>query len=121
MTENEAIKKLKTDIQNCYNGCKGICRDVDKNGLCTCIQTVCLNALEEVQRYRAIGTVEKCENTVHELIAGKFKRATEEWNDETDFYMDLLEIGIDVNLVRKHMGDETAEHMESYCKDHGLL
>lgn len=40
--------------------------------------------------------------------------------DELDVYMDMLEIGIGVDMVRKYMGDELADHMEKFCKEHGL-
>lgn len=33
----------------------------------------------------------------------------------------MLESGINVDMVRKYMGDETADHMQDYCEDHGLL
>lgn len=55
-----------------------------------------------------------------EIIA-RFEAASEVWNDELDFYMDLLETGITVDMVRKYMDDETANHMQEYCKEHGLL
>lgn len=40
---------------------------------------------------------------------------------ETDFYSELLEMGITIDTVRKYMGDERAVHMEIYCKEHGLI
>lgn len=40
---------------------------------------------------------------------------------ELDFYTDLLETGITVDMVRKYMNDETADHMRDFCKEHGLL
>lgn len=65
----------------------------------------------------------ECEsdNDMKAEISARFESAAEEWSDEADFYMDLLEIGIDVNMVRKYMGKEVADHMESYCKEHGLI
>ena len=54
-------------------------------------------------------------------ISARYERAIEEQIDELDFYMDLLEIGIGVNLVRKYMGSEKANHMQKFCEEHGLL
>ena len=50
----------------------------------------------------------------------RFETAYTEW-DEMDFYTDLLETGIDINMVRKYMGDSHANHMEHFCKNHGLI
>lgn len=54
-------------------------------------------------------------------ISARYERAIEEQIDELDFYMDLLEIGIGVNLVRKYMGSKKANHMQKFCEEHGLL
>lgn len=56
-----------------------------------------------------------------EEISARFKDAAEKQMDELDFYMDLLEIGITVDLVRKYMDKEAASHMEQFCKEHGLI
>lgn len=55
-----------------------------------------------------------------EEISARYEKASaEQWN-ELDFYMDLLEIGITVDMVRKYMGDEHADIMEKFCEEHGL-
>lgn len=56
-----------------------------------------------------------------EEISARFENAAEEGMDELDFYMDLLEIGITVEKVREYMGDDTADHMQDFCKEHGLI
>ena len=56
-----------------------------------------------------------------EELSVRFQTAVEEHLDETDFYNDLLELGIDVETVRRYMGDECADHMKEYCENHGLL
>ena len=61
------------------------------------------------------------ENDIEEEIRARFNAAVEEGIDETDIYADMLEIGIDVDMVRRNTDDETADHMEKYCKEHGLL
>lgn len=56
-----------------------------------------------------------------EEINVRFQQALDGEQDELDFYADLLEIGIDVDMVRKYIDDDTADHMETFCMDHGLL
>ena len=56
-----------------------------------------------------------------EEIKSRFECADEEWEDELDFYTDLLEIGIDINMVKEYLGEEQASHMEEYCREHGLI
>ena len=41
--------------------------------------------------------------------------------DETKMYKSMLDLGITVDMVRKCMGDEAADHMQDYCENHGLL
>ena len=54
-------------------------------------------------------------------LEARYKIATEEQWDELDFYMDLLEIGITVDMVREYMDDEHADIMEEFCEEHGLI
>lgn len=61
------------------------------------------------------------DNDMGEEIGARFESAAEDWESELDFYMDLLEIGIDVDMVRKYMDDETADHMKAFCEEHGLI
>ena len=56
-----------------------------------------------------------------EEISARFENAIEEWDDELNFYIDLLETGITVDMVRKYMDDEHADHMQKFCEEHGLL
>lgn len=56
-----------------------------------------------------------------EEINVRFLQALESGQDELEFYAELLEIGIDVDMVRKYMDDDAADHMETFCRDHGLL
>lgn len=56
-----------------------------------------------------------------EEISARYKKASEEQWDELDFYMDLLEIGITGDMVRKYMSDEHADIMERFCEEHGLI
>ena len=58
---------------------------------------------------------------LREEISARYERAIEEQLDELDFYMDLLEIGITVEMVRKYMDDEHADIMKKFCEEHGLI
>ena len=58
---------------------------------------------------------------IREEISAHYERAIEEQLDELDFYMDLLEIGITVEMVSKYMGDEHADIMKKFCEEHGLI
>lgn len=61
------------------------------------------------------------DNDMGAEIEARFKYAIENQIDELDFYMDLLEIGIDIDMVRKYMGDNYADIMEVFCEEHGLI
>ena len=54
-------------------------------------------------------------------IQSRFNDAVEHGVDETEVYENMLESGINVDMVRKYMGDETADHMQDYCEKHGLF
>lgn len=59
MTENEAIKEIMYGVCN-YKGISKFCHDkcmVEKE---KCEFSMAIKALEEIQQYRAIGTVEEC-------------------------------------------------------------
>lgn len=56
-----------------------------------------------------------------EEISTRYEKAIKEQWDELDFYMDLLEIGITVDMVRDYMGDVKADVMEMFCNEHGLI
>ena len=54
-------------------------------------------------------------------ISARFQDAIETGTDEITVYSKMLEQGIDVEMVRKHLGDKDANHMEDFCRDHGLI
>ena len=65
----------------------------------------------------------ECEsdNDMSEEIRARMQYAVENNLDELDFYMEMLEDGIDVEMVRRFVGDEAADHMQEFCEEHGLL
>ena len=57
-----------------------------------------------------------------EIIRAAFKEVENYPDaDELDFYMALTDSGFTVKDVRECMGDETADHMQQFCKEHGLI
>ena len=60
-------------------------------------------------------------NTLREYLENKFATASDEYDDETSFYMDLIEAGITVEHVRDIMNNSTAVTMQMFCEEHGLL
>lgn len=59
MTENEAIKIIEKEA--CNNRCiPQLCNDGGMYGDTKCAFSMAIKALEEIQQYRAIGTVEEC-------------------------------------------------------------
>lgn len=56
-----------------------------------------------------------------EELRARFEHAVEDQVDETEFYQELLNTGITPYVVRKYLGEKTANHINCYCKNHGLL
>lgn len=81
MTENEAIEFMKRYLDaDCYT---------DK---CVNAHNIAINALEEIQKYRAIGMVEECREAVEKQTAKKptlidYKKY-ENFVDNADFLQD---------------------------------
>ena len=61
------------------------------------------------------------DNDMTEEIQARFNAAIEGGEDELDVYAEMLESGIDVDMVRRHLGDEAADHMQTFCEEHGLF
>ena len=54
-------------------------------------------------------------------IQTRFDDAIKNGTDELDVYMEMLDTGIDVPMVRKYLGDEAADYMQRFCGEHGLI
>lgn len=91
MTENEAIKILKKD--SCYECTRGTDSPFNcEYGACRVAKAtrVAIKALEEVQQYRAIGTVEECRAAIAlrdyptaydpDKVVEQLKKRSEEYN-----------------------------------------
>lgn len=75
MTENEAISTLKTD--SCYECSQGTDSAVNcEYGACRVAMAtrLAIQALKEVQQYRAFGTVEECREAVEKQRAKNCKQ-----------------------------------------------
>lgn len=80
--------------------------------------------LLDLSGWPEIQSVHDCKVSVmkpEEILEFIFNEAIENGEDETDIYVSMLKRGIDVDYVRKYAGDKEADHMEAYCKDHGIL
>lgn len=54
-------------------------------------------------------------------IQSRFDDAIENGTDELDVYMEMLETGINIPMVRKYMGNIVADSMQKFCEEHGLI
>lgn len=77
--------------------------------------------LSEKENNNTVWIETESDTNMSEEIRSRFEYALEDWDSELDFYMDLLEIGITVQMVRKYAGNKHADHMEQFCKKHGLI
>ena len=56
-----------------------------------------------------------------EEIRSRYKYAAKNKISDIDFYKDLLETGITVDMVRRYISDSVAYVMEQFCIEYGLL
>lgn len=61
------------------------------------------------------------DNDMAKEIQARLNVAIEDGEDELDVYASMLEAGVDVDMVRRHLGDEHANHMKVFCEEHGLI
>lgn len=61
------------------------------------------------------------DNDMAKEIQAHLNVAIEDGEDELDVYASMLESGIGVDMVRRHLGDEPADHMKVFCEEHGLI
>lgn len=61
------------------------------------------------------------DNDMGAELEERFKNAIEDYSDEADFYLDLLEMGIDADMIHKYLGAKQADHMIEFCENHGLI
>ena len=54
-------------------------------------------------------------------ISARFQDAIDTGTDEFTVYSKMLDQGIDIEMVRRHLGDKDADHMKIFCRSHGLI
>ena len=80
-----------------------------------------LYVLELMNRSDVVWLETESDNDMAEEIQARFNAAIEEGEDELDVYAAMLDAGIDVDMVQRHLGDEAAGHMRTFCEEHGLI
>lgn len=80
-----------------------------------------LFVLELMNRNDVVWLETESDNDMAEEIQSRFNAAIESGEDELDVYAAMLEAGIDVDMVRRYLGDESAAHMKVFCEEHGLI
>lgn len=58
---------------------------------------------------------------LEKIIKDRLNEALINGEDETDVYSELLESGINLDMVEKYLGSGQADHMEACCREHGLI
>ena len=98
MNNQEALELLKTHNEKC-SGCDKLCDDMCKPAV-----ELAIKALEEIQQYRSIGTVEECRDAIE-------KQIPKEWGD----FAEILEvITCPVCLTEWNVIDNDTERF-NYC------
>lgn len=81
-----------------------------------------LFALKQQGNDKTVWFETESDTNMREELRARFDSAAAELGiDETYFYDDLLKAGIGVEMVRKYIGNEAAEHMREFCIAYGLL
>ena len=76
MTEYDAFMYLVEDNEQCLAECEGACSEI-KDGICTCRKALIDSAIEELNQYRTIGTLDECMKYAREVLR-KFLCSEEE-------------------------------------------
>ena len=111
MTENEAIERIKSGICNEIGTAK-YCHDNCMYGVEHCAYSMAINALEEIQAYRAIGTVEEFKALKENSVAKKIiaKKKTKSYLG-TDYYCPTCD--------ERQLTAYAISKGDDYCKDCG--
>lgn len=112
MTENEAIEELKYD---CNEIGKAIPCDTSWGESFENAYAMAINALEEVQQYRAIGTQEECRKSL-EICKAMVERNITPDNMENymKFEDECIKQGFTLNSILKSREKQTAKKIEIF-------
>lgn len=101
----------------------------DKN-IQTVVEILCRNwdsilegAYQKIKEAYRKDTEKKLQETLQKNTEVQVRRSrlNENGTDELDVYMEMLEAGINVPMVRKYMGNSVADAMQNFCEEHGLI
>lgn len=92
MTENEAIKEIRHEVCN-EKGVSKRCHDRCMYGKEKCAYSMAIEALEEVMKYRELGTIEELKDLKDGKLSGR----------------ELAMIAVDVNKLKKYQEIGTVE------------
>lgn len=115
---------LKTEIGTpCMDG--EVCEIIEEKDDYIVLQELCeklpFRLSQKEYMIAAVPAISLTEGEKSRYLAAFFAEAIANGDDETDTYGFMLEHGMDVEYVRKYAGQRTAEHMQKYCEEHGLL
>ncbi len=79
MTEQEAMERIRLEVCN-EKGISKLCHDSCMYGKRKCAYGMAIDALEEVQKYRDIGTVEECREAMERQIPKKVRSIDTEYS-----------------------------------------
>ena len=114
MTEQEAIKRIKekhcTENQNCTDSCM--------HGAEHCAYSMAIKALEEIQQYRAIGTVKEIK-----IKEAQFARLSEGYLNDLSLLREYQAIGTieelkaltEKSVAKKPLNDGMQRPFSYYC------
>ena len=112
MTVQEAIEKMKEKFCCEKEPCK-FCRDACMYGENHCEVDMAIQALEEVEQYRALGTVEELKEAREKQVAKKPEKLGKERSIENSYWI-KCECGA-ISLA------DIKTHNQMYCSECGQL
>lgn len=108
------VRKMIEELQKCDPNARVVLNDIDS-------EEEVISVLSFVNhKTDRVCLASEYDTEMTEELEAMLDYASENNIDETEFYTDLLERGIDVDMVRRYLGEEQAVHMEEYCKEHGI-
>ena len=109
------VRKMIEELQKCDPNARVVLNDIDSD-------EEVISVLSFINhRTDRVCLASEYDTEMTEELEAMLDHASKNNINETDFYLDLLERGIDVDMVRRYLGEEQAIHMEEYWKEHDLI